>query len=741
MGRKKTVRSAPKSHRRDRRTRERTVTDNNLGKDILVSIYRENKPLSINDMLKSLKLPPSARTVIETSVAALCRQGDIRKNGKNAFSLDSNLLLVEATIEKNPRGFGFATDVILPENRKIFKRDPFIAAARMASAHHGDRALIRVINVRRDGRPEAEVMHIISRGKTRLAGFYQSDRNHGIVHPEDPRYPFSIAVSQPLQTAVNDGDAVIVKLLEHRDAHARQSGEIVKVLGNPASAAVQAELVIEKFELTAVFSPEAVQESLNTLPTPGFKDREDLRGLLHITIDGADAKDFDDAVCVQKKHNGFRLWVSIADVGAYVKPGSRLDIEAYERGTSVYFPGKVVPMLPDNLSGNLCSLLPEKDRLAVTAVLDFDRMGNLKNKRFSRSIIKSHKRFTYDTVKDIIIGNDPAARRSHKAFLTPLKWASELARALRARRMERGSINFSIPEADIHLNSDGTIKAIARGKTHFIHQMIEEFMLAANEAVAQTFVSSHDKTLFRIHEKPDPEKVSDFLRFAETLGFKATRPDQNQSWYNEMIDQAAGTAHEYIINTLLLRTMQQARYSVDNTGHFGLAADNYLHFTSPIRRYPDLVVHRQLCGLIDRIQPDSQKKEPQSAPVPLRAAGLSLSAKERTAIDAERDMVERLKIQFISTQIGKTFMAVISGVSESSLYIELIDVFVNGVINLSTMTDDYYLYDEKRHRVVGDISGKTFQIGRQLVVELLAVDKRRNEIFFKHLDTKPSATL
>ncbi len=741
MGKKRTARAPAKNYRRGRRKREQSVANNNLGKDILVSIYRENRPLSINDMLKSLRLPPSARTIIETSVAALYRQGDIRKNGKNAFSLDSNLLLVEATIEKNPRGFGFATDLIFRDGKKIFKKDPFIAAARMALAHHGDRVLLRIITVRRDGRPEAEVMHIISRGKTRLAGFYQSDRNHGIVHPEDPRYPFSIAISRPPQTTVNDGDAVIVKLLEQRDAGGRPGGEIVKVLGSPASAAVQAELVIEKFELASVFSPEAVQESLNTLPTPGFDDREDLRDLLHITIDGPDAKDFDDAVCVQKKRNGFRLWVSIADVGAYVKPGSRLDIEAYERGTSVYFPGTVVPMLPENLSGNLCSLMPGKDRPAVTVVLDFDRMGALKYKRYSRSIIKSHKRFTYDMVKDILIDKDPAARRGHKAFLTPLKWASELAGALRARRMERGSINFSIPEADISLNNDGTIKTIARGRTHFIHQMIEEFMLAANEAVAHTFVGSHQKTLFRIHEKPDPEKVSDFLRFAKTLGFAATRPDENQSWYNEMIDQAAGTAHEYIINTLLLRTMQQARYSVDNTGHFGLAADNYLHFTSPIRRYPDLVVHRQLCSLIDTMSPGVQKKRTQSAPVPLRDAGLSLSAKERTAIDAERDIVERLKIQFISPHIGKTFMAVVSGVSESSLYIELIDVFVNGVINLSTMTDDYYLYDEKRHRVVGDVSGKTFQIGRQLVVELLAVDKRLNKIFFKHLDTKPAATL
>ncbi len=742
MGRKRTSRHPGKNKtRRTKRKEDRSFSGNRLNRDILVRLYLENRPLTISDLLVSLKLPRSARSAAEAAVVELSRHGDIFKAGRNTFSLGRSLLFVEATIEKNPRGFGFASDLFFREHEQIFKKDPFIAAAKMGSARHGDRVLIRVFNVRRDGRPEAEVIHIISRGKSRLAGFYQSDHLHGIVHPEDPRYPHSIVVSQPVQVPVNDGDAVIVKLVEQQDSAGRMSGEIIKVLGDPASVAVQADLVAEKFELITVFSPEAEQESAVARPTPGFDSREDLRELLHITIDGPDAKDFDDAVCVQKTPHGFRLWVSIADVGAYVRPGSRLDLEAYERGTSVYFPGTVIPMLPENLSDNLCSLLPDKERLAVTVRLDFDRAGNLRNKNYSRSIIKSRQRFTYDTVKEIIVDKDPEARKNHSAFLTPLNWASELARELQTRRTERGSIKFSIPEPAISLNNDGTLKAITRSKTHFAHQIIEEFMLAANEAVAETFAQAREKTLFRIHEKPDPEKISDFIRFAATLGFTVKQPDKSLSWYNEMIDRVAGTPHEYIINTLLLRTMQQARYSVDNAGHFGLAADNYLHFTSPIRRYPDLVVHRQLCRLIEATPSHSQKKETRSAPAPLKEAGQFLSTKERTAIDAERDMTERLKIQFMSTQIGKPFEAVISGVSETSLYIELIDTFVNGIINLSTMTDDYYLYDERRHRVVGDISGNTFQIGQLLPVELLAVDTRSNKIFFKHLEPKSAAKL
>ena len=732
MVRKKTGRF----HRRDKnrhrnRKKELTNPDNHFFNHILVSLYQSEKSLSINDLLASMKLPRSSRLSMGKWVEELCRRGDIKKSSNKTFSLGSNLQLVEATIEKNPRGFGFASDLFFLENKRIFKKDPFISAAKMTSARHGDRVLIRVINVRRDGRPEAEIIHILRRGKSQLAGFYKSDQNYGVVYPEDPRYPSSVTISQPVKDPVQNGDAVIVRLIEQQEFTGGLTGEVVKVLGDPALVAVQTELVVDKFSLVHTFSPETEQDSLTTKPIPGPEEREDLRELLHITIDGEDAKDFDDAVCVEKKRNGFRLWISIADVGAYVRPGSRLDLEAYERGTSVYFPGTVIPMLPENLSNNLCSLLPNKDRLAVTVLLDFDRSANLKHKRILRSIIRSSRRFTYDIVKDIIIEKDPALRKAHKTFLTPLKWASELARVLRAKRMARGSIRFSIPEAAISLSPDGTVNSITRTETHFAHQMIEEFMLAANEAVADTFIEAKRKTLFRVHEKPDPEKVLDFVQFAATLGFTLSHSEKNPAWFNEVIDKASGSPHQYIINNLLLRTMQQARYSADNRGHFGLAADNYLHFTSPIRRYPDLVVHRQICHLIDGTPSTRHTRGNRSSPVPLQEAGQVLSARERTAISAERDMEDRLKRQFMSTQIGKTFQAVISGVSDSSLYVELIDTFVSGIIRLSTMVEDYYLFDEKRHRVVGDISGATFQIGQPLFVKLVEVDNLSNKIYFK----------
>ncbi len=733
MARKKNRRLKRKSKRpHGRRKTDSLHLQSRLTRPILANLSRSKKPLSIRDLLNLLNLPHSAAMSVEKVVDELCRRGDLQKSGRSRFTVSRNLSLIEATIDKKSRGFGFATEVLCHDKKKTFTKDPFIPASKMASARHGDRALVRVLNVRRDGRPEAEVLHIIKRGKSQLAGFFKSDLNHGIVYPEDPRFAFSITVTQPV-TNVQDGDAVIIKLIEQQEFTGSVTGEIIKILGSPASVAVQAELVVEKFGLAKGFNSETKKESLLASPSPGPDKREDLRELLHITIDGADAKDFDDAVCVEKIVGGVRLFVSIADVSAYVKPGSRLDLEAFERGTSVYFPGTVIPMLPENLSNNLCSLLPNEDRLTLTVMLDYDQSGQLTNKRLFRSIIKSKHRFTYDIVKKILIDQDQAIRKAHKDFLTPLQWASELAKKLQKKRIKRGAIRFSIPAAAISLNLDNTVNSITRTQTHFAHQIIEEFMLAANEAVANTFVESGRKTLFRIHERPDQDKVSEFAKFAATLGFTLLQTGENSLWYNDVIDNAAGTTHEYIINNLLLRTMQQARYSSDNSGHFGLATDNYLHFTSPIRRYPDLVVHRQICTLLDGLPTSGQTP---NAPIPLNEAGQALSSKERTAISAERDMVDRLKRQFMSTQIGKTFAAVISGVTETSLYVELLETFISGIIKLSSMSDDYYLFDEKRYRVVGDISGSTFQIGDPLHVELIDVDNQSNKIFFKRVEVR-----
>jgi len=703
--------------------------DRGITNRVLAHMYLVDKALSSNDLVKALGITRSSKQMIERIIENLCEDGILCKSRNNHFALDKKQPFATATFEKNPRGFGFGTNLSFRSKQNNLKKDPFIPAAKTATARHGDRVLLKIKRLRRDDRPEAEVIHILERTINRLTGFYRHEGPFGTVYPEDPRFPFSVIISAPPEQEIPEGDAVIVTLSDTSEQN--PGGKIVTVLGNPKSIAVQTQLVIEKYDLPHQFGPEALNDASSALPSPGKKERCDLRDIQHITIDGSDAKDFDDAIAVKKTRTGYRLYVSIADVSAFVVPDSDLDREAYERGTSVYFPGTVIPMLPEHLSNNLCSLKPHEDRLAVTAILDFDRQGSLLKKKFIRSVIQSHHRFTYDTVRQIVVDREPAVRSTHKPFLTPLKWAAELAEKLQKKRQNRGSIGFTIPEANIELDTDGTVLSITRKINHFAHVIIEEFMLAANEAVAATFTEQACATLYRVHEEPDQEKRNDFITFAKTLGITIPASLNKPGWFNEILENVSGTPREYIVNNLLLRTMQQAHYSAQNNGHYGLAADNYTHFTSPIRRYPDLIVHRLLCQLIDKndavpFQP-SKKYSAQS----LEESGIHLSRRERIAVSSERDMVDRLKRLFMASQVGSSFQAVISGVSETQFFVELTETFASGSISLATMKDDFYILDTDRHRLVGDISAKTYQIGDIVEVVLVDIDHQRGKMHFK----------
>jgi ribonuclease R len=523
------------------------------------------------------------------------------------------------------------------------------------------------------------------------------------------------------------GDAVIVQLAEAQEETGSLRGSIIEVLGNPDLIDVQMRLVIEKFKLPHIFSDQAEQESAR-LPDEitETKGREDLREILHVTIDGETAKDFDDAVAVLKTKKGFRLYVSIADVSHFVRPGTALDKEAYERGTSIYFPGRVIPMLPEKISNNLCSLIPDRDRLAFTAILDFDRQANVVNKRFVKSIIRSHKRFTYTTVRQILIDNDKEVRGLHKAFLTPLKWAGELATVLQKQRKDRGAIGFTLPEPDIALDEAGRIRSIGRAERNFAHQIIEEFMLSANEAVAETFTEHSVNALYRIHERPDPIKVQEFTGFAQTLGLHLPKHRQDPDWFGQVLELVKGSPKEYVINNLLLRTMQQARYDMRNVGHFGLAATDYTHFTSPIRRYPDLLVHRALFDFVSRSKENKKNLSPEN----LKEIGPFLSSRERVAVSAEREMNDRLKVRYMQDKIGESFDAVISGVNGFAFFVELLELFVGGSVAISELRDDYYVYDPKHHRLMGERSARMYRLGDLVRVTLLDVDPRKNRINF-----------
>ena len=722
-----------KHHRDRRRAPEKDPRLSALARLLLLKLFLAEQPLERRDLLKNIENSGYTSTEFKQEIAQLIRRGLVESKGKSKLSLNRAAPLYTGTLVMKPAGFGFATELHPVGKSKTKLEDPFIPSSAMSSARHGDRILMLVNLESRRKNPEAEVLGCLEHGSSILTGFFHIERNRYVVYPEDPRFPFTITLDQlPKTTGKPElGDVVIVRLDEKKSTPSSVRGKLLEILGNPDLPEVQLRMVTEKYGLPAKFSPQALEDAKQAETAPDLAEREDLRDILHYTIDGEDAKDFDDAIAVLKLDHGYRLYVSIADVAAYVIPGSRLDIEAYERGTSTYFPGFVLPMLPENLSNNLCSLMADVDRLTMTAVLDFDRKGMLLKKRFTRSIIRSKMRFTYEIVKRIIVDQDDETRRRFKKFLTPLKWATELGEALQHQRIKRGSLALTIPEAEIRLDKKGGVVAIDTKLRSFANQLIEEFMLAANEAVAGTFAERGVDLLYRIHERPDPDKVKDFTAIAKAFGLNPGDAAPTPQWYNGLVSQVQGTDREFIVNSLLLRTLQQARYSSENTGHFGIGAPDYTHFTSPIRRYPDLIVHRLLANLISPTG-DSGKKDLPPAPYPtLKAAGLHLSERERNSISAEREMAERLKCRYMEPRIGERFKAIISSLSDTMFFVELLDQFVSGTVFLSSLTDDHYLHDWKRHRLIGDITGKIFQVGKIIEVELTEVDTSTRKIIFK----------
>ena len=709
------------------RNQQRRVIQHRLENNIFAYLYSSEKPVTTGELTRFLSVKNSNDSEIKSIIDSLLSQKYIYKNGKKQLVLHKTAPLYRGNLEKNSKGFGFITEPTPYLNAAPLTKDPYISAAKMGSALHGDRLLIRITRIRNDNRPEGEVVKILSHGRDTIAGFYFDQKQGSIVHPEDPRFPFHINVEDSAVKA-HQGDAVIVRINRDSQSSGAISGKIIELLGNPDNIDVQMRLVIEKFSLPDRFSDLALREA-EKLPDSfkSSKDRVDLRKVEHITIDGKTAKDFDDAVCVKKTQEGFQLYVSIADVSYFVRPGTYLDKEAYVRGTSIYFPGRVIPMLPENLSNNICSLVPGKDRFTVTAVLNFDHNGKLLKKEFTRSVIRSHHRFTYTTVKQILIDKDLSIRHLHKPFLAQLEWAHELATALYVKRKKRGSIGFTLPESEITLTDSGEIATISTLKRNFAHQIIEEFMLAANEAVAELFSHSHSKALYRIHEQPDVEKVQEFGVFAKTMGLHLTKADNSPEWFAGVVEQCKGTKTEYLVNNLLLRTMKQARYSPDNAGHFGLASSDYTHFTSPIRRYPDLLVHREL---IRTILKDTAGQKEHRKNLNLQEKGDFLSVRERVAIRAEREMNERLKVRYMKKRIGETFDGIISGVNDFAMFVELRDLGISGSIGVKDLKDDYYLHDEKRYRLIGELSGTIYQMGDSIRVTLLDVDCRRNRINF-----------
>jgi len=682
----------------------------------------DQEPWSLNGIADGLDLPRKYRKMLGGLLASLCRQNLVECTAGNRYRLQSSPELVQGVLTMNPRGFGFVTPTNPPPGLRT-DRDLFIPARDLAAAMHGDRVLVRVTGGRRD-RLEARVIAVLQRAAEKLVGIYTTlSRNYGLVTPEDDRYPFVIEIPINLAAEAREGEAVVAEITEFPPDGQRPRGRISEVLGDPEDMLVQTEMTVRVFGLPNRFEAEVLREvaalSDRVEVAPG---RVDLRAVPHVTIDGETARDFDDAVAVEKTKAGYRLYVSIADVSHYVRPGTAVDREAYLRGTSVYFPNMVLPMLPERLSNDLCSLVPDQDRLAFTAVLDFDAAGQRQHASFTRSVIRSRYRLTYTKVKLMLADNDPELRGQYAAVVADLELMGELSRKLEERRMARGSIGFEIPEAVVELDEQGKIGAIRRMERNLAHKLIEEFMLAANEAVAKTLADRKKPTLYRVHETPEAEKVEAFSEFAASLGLAIPRGERNPAWFGKVLALVAGSPREYIVSNLLLRSMKQARYAPENVGHFGLAAAYYTHFTSPIRRYPDLLVHRHLQAVLTGKGDERQ--------MDLVEAGEFLSTRERKAEKAEREVVEKMKVRYMAERVGESFEGIISGVTAFGLFIELLETFISGAVPIEQMLDDYFRLDEKNHRLIGDRTNRIYQLGDLVRVTVTDVDLRRRRVNF-----------
>ncbi len=703
---------------------------------------RAKAPLSDRDILEPFDLNRPERQKALRLLDEMVKEGTLVQLKGKRYSLPSQVNLVIGRVSVHRDGYGF----VAPSGEGA---DVFVPARYLREVMNGDRVAVRIERgwrgQRREGRGgrEGRVVRVLERAHQTLVGRFEMGRGFGYVVPADPRLHHDIFIPGDATGGARPGQVVVARIEAYPGRNRNPEGVVVEVLGDPDDPKVEILAIVHKYGLPHNF-PSAVQESLGSVPNQvldgDWQGRKDLTSIPFVTIDGETAKDFDDAVAVQSEAGGgIRLWVAIADVGHYVAEGSAIDREAHERATSVYFPGQCIPMLPEVLSNGICSLNPGVERLAMVAEMVFDTRGHRTEELFYPAVILSRARLTYTEVWDGLEGRGFSGGGEGEALLAQLHLMAILAERLTAMRRARGSLDFDLPEAEIILDLRGKAENIVRAERNSAHRLIEEFMLAANEAVAGFLTEREAPFLYRIHEPPELEKLQAFQQFIAyfNLGLKLGHQGVEPLELQKLLAEVEGRPEERMINQVLLRSMKQARYSPDNVGHFGLAADPYCHFTSPIRRYPDLVVHRVLREVLVAGKLSQRRISQQQKYLP--EAGEHSSQMERRAMEAEREIVDLKKCQFMADKVDEEFEGYVSSVQPFGFFVELSDFFVEGLVHISSLSDDFYQYEEELHRLIGQSRRRQFQIGSQVRVRVKNVNLDRREIDFALADLEPPA--
>ncbi|HLQ74079.1 MAG TPA: ribonuclease R [Bacillota bacterium] len=701
-------------------------------KEKILAYYNGNnaRPLSVDELLEELEIEGAdGFKQLVISLNELEEAGELVRTRKNRFGLPERMNLIRGSIQMHKKGFAF----LIPDDEN--EKDVYIHHSDLGNAMNEDKVLVRI--ERRDdkrNRAEGQVIRILERANDEVVGTFEDNRSFGFLIADDKRMPHDIFIPKNKTKGAVTGHKVIVQITKYPEDRKSAEGEVIRILGHKNDPGIDILSIIYKNGLETEFADSALNQAAKMpeeVTETDLVGRRDLRDEMIVTIDGADAKDLDDAIQVKKLANGnYKLGVHIADVSYYVDKGSPIDEEASERGTSVYLVDRVIPMIPHRLSNGICSLNPNVDRLTLSCEMEINSHGKVVSHEIFESVIQSKQRMTYENVNKILVDEDEQLKETFAPFVLMFEQMEKLAAILRSKRMGRGAIDFDFKEAQVLVDEEGKPTEIAIRERSVGEKLIEEFMLAANETIAENFHWMDVPFVHRIHEDPDEGKLQHFFQFLAGLGHsvKGSANDIHPQVLQNVLSRVKGLTEEMVISKLMLRSMKQAKYEPQSIGHFGLATEFYTHFTSPIRRYPDLTVHRLIRTYLleNKLDEKTMNKWRDELPEITKHS----SIKERAAIEAEREVDDLKKAEYMADKIGEQYEGMISSVTNFGMFVELENT-VEGLIHVSYMTDDYYHFDEQSFAMIGERTGNVYRIGETVKVEVIDVNIDERSIDFE----------